>query len=60
MGIFCHTALLEVFDCTIDLNPIMFRLLENRSDRGRVFGVRQRADRNANQRGQVVGLPIDR
>jgi hypothetical protein len=31
--------LLEVFDGTINLNPIIFRLLKNRSDRGRVFWV---------------------
>src|SRR5216683_1201348 len=34
---FCRAALLEVFDGTINLNPIMFRLLKNRSDGGRVF-----------------------
>jgi hypothetical protein len=57
---FCQAALLEVFDGTIHLNPMMFRLLKNRSDGGRAFWVCQRADRNADQRRQVVGSPIDR
>jgi len=43
----CHTALLEVFDGPVDLKPIMFRLLENRSDWRRVFGVCQRTNGNA-------------
>jgi hypothetical protein len=43
--------LLEVFNGTINLNPNMFRLLENRSDGGWVFWVGQRADSNADQRG---------
>jgi hypothetical protein len=55
-----QAALLEVFDGAINLNPIMFRLFKNRSDGGREFWVRQRADRNADQRRQVVGSPIDR
>ena len=37
--IFCHAALLEVFDGTINLNPVMFRLFKNRSDGGGVFWV---------------------
>jgi len=28
-----------MFDSAINLNPIMFGLLENRSDRGRVFWI---------------------
>jgi hypothetical protein len=35
--IVCETALQEVFDGTINLNPIMFRLLENRSNGRWVF-----------------------
>jgi hypothetical protein len=38
----------------------MFRLLKNRPDGGRVVRVCQRADRNADERRQLVGLPIDR
>jgi hypothetical protein len=60
MGVFCHTALLEVFDGTIDLNPIMFRLLENRPDGRRLFRVGQRPDGNADHRRKPVGLPVDR
>src|SRR5882724_1753750 len=37
----------------------MFRLLENRSDGGWVFWVCQRADGNADQRGYIVGSPVD-
>jgi hypothetical protein len=43
--------LLEVFNRTVNLNPNMFRLLENRSDGGWIFWVCQRAHGNAYQRG---------
>jgi hypothetical protein len=57
---FCRTALPEVFDSTINVNPAMFRLLKNRSGGGGIFRVCQRADCNADHRWQNVGLPIDR
>src|ERR1700722_15635445 len=57
---FYHAALLEVFDGAADLNPIMFRLLKNRSEGSGVFWICQRAHGNANQRRQAVGLPVDR
>jgi hypothetical protein len=50
VGTSCHAALLEVFNCTIKLNPIMFRLLKNGSDGGGIFWICQRADGNADQR----------
>jgi hypothetical protein len=56
---FWHGAFLEVFNPTINLNPEMFRLLENRSDGGWGLWVCQRADGNADQRGQILGLPVD-
>jgi hypothetical protein len=34
VSIFCRAALLEVLDGAINSNPIMFRLLKNRSDGG--------------------------
>src|ERR1700722_13033155 len=58
--IFYHAALREVFDGAADLNPIMFRLLKNRSEGSRVFWICQRANGNANQRRQALGLPVDR
>jgi hypothetical protein len=58
--LFSNAALLEVLDGTVDVNPMMFRLLENRSGGGRVFWVCERADRNADHRRQDVGSPIDR
>jgi hypothetical protein len=46
------TAFGEVFDGgAVDFNPSVFRLLENRSDRRRVFWVRHGSDGNANERG---------
>jgi hypothetical protein len=46
------TAFGEVFDGgDADFNPSVFRLLENRSDRRRVFWVRHGSDSNANERG---------
>ena len=60
VSIFCRAVLLEVFDGTINLDPIMFRLVKNRSDGRHVFWIYQRADRNADHRRQVVGLPADR
>ena len=49
-----------MFDRTIDLNPAVFRPLENRPERGRVFRIRQRTECNADHRRQGVGLPVDR
>src|SRR5271154_5809957 len=49
-----------MFDGTLHLNPMMFRLLKNRSDGGRGFWVCKRADGNTDQRRQIVGFPIDR
>jgi hypothetical protein len=58
--IFWRAASLEVLNGrAVNLNPSMFRLLENRSDGGWVFWVCQRANGNTNQRGEVVGFPID-
>jgi hypothetical protein len=44
---------------TINMNPIMFRLLFNWYDRGWVFWICHRADCNADQRGQIAEFPVD-
>jgi hypothetical protein len=52
--------LLKVLSDTVNLNPVMFRLFEDGSRGSRVLRVRQRADSNADEPWQVVGLPKDR
>ena len=49
--IFWEAALPEVLHGTINLNPIMFRLFENRYDGGWVLWFCHRADCNGDQRG---------
>lgn len=57
---FGRTALPEMLDgSTVDAHPGMLRLLEDRSDRRRILRIRQGADRNTDQRGKVVGFPVD-
>jgi hypothetical protein len=56
---FWEAALPEVLHGTINLNPIMFRLFENRYDGGWVFWFCHRADCNGDQRGQIAEFPVD-
>jgi len=50
----------EVLNGTINLNPVMFRLFENRYDGRRVSWVCHRADGYSDQRGQIAEFPVDR
>src|SRR3954468_8245109 len=50
---------LEVLDGPLKLNPVVFRLLKNRYDRGWVFWICHRADCNTDHRRQVSDFPID-
>ena len=50
----------EVLHGTINSNPIMFRLFENRYHGGRVFWFCHRADGDGDQRGQIAEFPVDR
>src|SRR5260221_14359486 len=57
---FPRAALREVLDASAtDFNPGMFRLLEDRPYGSRISRVRHRSDRDANQPGQVGGLPVN-
>jgi hypothetical protein len=47
-------ALPEVLYGTINLNPVMFRLLKNRYDGGWVSWFCHRADCNSDHRGQIA------
>src|SRR5262249_29292661 len=55
-----HAALLEVLDASAsNLDPGMFRLLENGSGRGLVARICHDSDGNANERRQAGSFPID-
>src|SRR5579862_2203293 len=58
--IFRVVVFLEMLDGALDLNPVMFRLLENRYDGGGVFRICHRADCNTDHRRQAGDFPIDR
>jgi hypothetical protein len=50
-----QAALLEVLNAsTVNFNPSMFRLLENRSSGGRIFWVRDRPDSDGDRRWKIV------
>jgi hypothetical protein len=51
--------LLEVLHGTTNLNPIMFRLFENRYDGAWVFWFCHCADCDGDQRGQLAEFPVD-
>jgi hypothetical protein len=53
-------AFLEMLDGLINVDPMMLRPLEYRKGGSRKAGVAERAYRDADERWQDVGLPIDR
>jgi hypothetical protein len=59
-GTFLQSAFLEMLDCLINVDPMMLRPLEYRKGGSRKAGVAERANRDADERWQDVGLPIDR
>ena len=51
--------MLKVLNGTVNLNPVMFRLLKDRDDGGWIVRVCHRADGNADHCGQIGDFPVD-
>src|SRR5206468_7195834 len=57
---FLQSACLELLACLINVDPMMLRPLEYRKGGSRKAGVTECANRDAHERRQDVGLPVNR